>query len=151
MKAHLYAASVLSILALAACGNDNESGISDMSEMDDSAAGDAASNTDSSVEMSGDAITAEEPASAPASMQASGVNESDPATRFAGICTSLLDQTADACTCIYDRLETDQTAYLTASYTGDTEGAAAMAVDYEGDMHADTLDAFEDARQSCAS
>lgn len=161
MKAHLlYAASMAAVLALAACGKDDDSsGISEMSDMDDSAvaednSGDMANDImDDSETMTASNDGMMEPDSAPAmaSGQASGVNESDPQTRFTGICTSLLEQSAEACSCIYDTLDADQTAYLTASYSGDTAAAADMAVDYDGDMHTDALDAFNAAQQSCGS
>lgn len=80
-----------------------------------------------------------------------GIGAADPAKRFAGVCTSLLEQSIQSCDCIYGELSEDEAAYLSAAYSGDMESAAEIGVRLGADPRAIALESFNAAQADCAA
>lgn len=168
MKLAFMAAAAAAALSLAACGDRGENAdmeseavetetnapVETAKETDAEAAAETADADAGESEDDAEDIARTETgtgAAATAASEPSGIADADPATRFAGVCTSLLEQSMESCDCIYGELSEDESAYLSASYSGDTARAEEIGARLGADPRAIALESFNAAQASCAA
>ncbi len=162
MKLAYLAAAAAAALSLAACGDRGENAdmeseavetetnppVETEEETDAEAAADTADADAGESEGDAEDMAEAEPAAA---SEPSGIADADPATRFAGVCTSLLEQSIESCDCIYDELSQGESAYLSASYSGDMTRAEEIGSRLGADPRAIALESFNAAQASCGA